>query len=176
MKSLKLSLLASALLATSPSAFAQDVGTTIYGSDGNSVGTVSEINNQVVVIDTGKHKAPVPVSLVFDGAKGKSVNATKGQIDMMMAERLAQAIAERDAALVQGASVVSAGGRAVGRLAQVDLGADTIMIETAEGLVKLKKEHFAVNPQGELAVLYSREQIASAAAGGKSAAARRGTR
>lgn len=172
----KLALLVSALLAAPAPVFAQAIGTTIYGRDGHAVGTVSAINDQVLVIDTGTHKAPVPVSLVFESAKGKSVNATRDQIDRMMAERRAQAIAARDAALVEGAGVVSAGGRAAGRLAQVNLAADTILLETAEGLVRLKKEHFAINPQGALAVLYSRDQIASAAARKQTAAARSGAR
>ncbi len=165
MKNLKLALLAGALAATPSAAFAQDVGATIYGNDGNAVGTVAEINDQVVVIDTGKHKAPVPVSMVFDGDKGKSVNATKDQVDAMMAGRIAQANAERDAKLVQGAAVLSAGGRPVGTLGAVDLAADTIILEAEAGALRMKKEHFAVNPQGQLTVLYSVDQIASAATG-----------
>lgn len=170
MKILKLALLAGAFVITPKAAFAQEVGATIYGNDGNVVGTVADINDQVVVIDTGTHKAPVPVSMVFDSDKGKSVNATRDQVDTMMAERIAEARAERDAALVKGAVVLSTGGRAVGTLAEVDLAADKIMLETPQGLLQMKKEHFAVNPQGELSVLYSRDQIASAATGGKTAA------
>ncbi len=165
MKTLKLALLAGALALTPSAGLAQDVGTTIYGNDGNPVGTVAEVNAQVVVIDTGKHKAPVPVSMVFDGDKGKSVNATRDQVDTMMDSRVAEAIAKRDAALVEGAAVVSAGGRAVGRLGAVDLAADTILLDAGQGTLRLKKEHFAVNPQGELTVLYSADQIASAASG-----------
>ncbi|MBU7579770.1 MAG: hypothetical protein KAF27_04775 [Porphyrobacter sp.] len=164
MKTLKLALLAGALTVT-PAAFAQDIGATIYGNDGNTVGTVTEVNDQVVVIDTGKHKAPVPVNMVFDGDKGKSVNATKDQVDTMMDSRIAEANAERDAKLVQGAQVVSAGGRAVGTLETVDLAADTILLKAEQGVLQLKKEHFAVNPQGQLTVLYSADQIASAASG-----------
>lgn len=165
MTNLKLALLAGALAVTPAAAFAQEVGATIYGNDGNAVGTVAELNEQVIVIDTGKHKAPVPVSMVFDGDKGKSVNATKDQVDTMMDQRTAEANTKRDAALVQGAAVVSAGGRAVGKLGTVDLAADTILLEAQQGTLKLKKEHFAVNPQGQLTVLYSAEQIASAASG-----------
>lgn len=161
MKTLKLALLAGALAVTPAAAFAQDVGATIYGNDGNAVGTVTEVNDQVVVIDTGKHKAPVPVSMVFDGDKGKSVNATKDQVDTMMDQRIAQADAERDAKLVQGAAVISSGGK----LGTVDLAADTIILEAEAGALKMKKEHFAVNPQGQLTVLYSVDQIASAATG-----------
>ncbi|PLK23231.1 hypothetical protein C0V72_10690 [Porphyrobacter sp. TH134] len=176
MTKLKLALLAGALAMTPAAAFAQDVGATIYGNDGNAVGTVTEVNDQVVVIDTGKHKAPVPVGMVFDGEKGKSVNATQAQVNTMMDERTAEANAKRDAALVQGASVVSAGGSDVGTLAAVDLTADAIMLQTPEGPLKLKKEHFAVNPQGKLTVLYSSEQIASAASGGKAQTATGGAR
>lgn len=165
MKTIKLALLAGALAVTPAAAFAQDVGATIYGNDGIAVGTVTEVNEQVVVIDTGKHKAPVPVSMVFDGDKGKSVNATKDQVDTMMDERVAEANAKRDAALVQGAAVVSAGGRSVGTLEKVDLAADTILLKAAQGTLQMKKEHFAVNPQGQLTVLYTADQIASAASG-----------
>ena len=81
----------------------------------------------------------------------------------------AEANAKRDAALVVGANVVSAGGRDVGKLTEVDLAADRILLESPQGMLQMRKEHFAVNPQGQLAVLYSREQIASAATGGGAA-------
>lgn len=168
MKNLKLALLAGAFALTPAAAFAQDVGATIYGSDGNAVGTVAEANDQVVVIDTGKHKAPVPVGMIADGEKGKTVGATKAQVDTMMDERIAEANAKRDAALVEGAAVVAVGGDPAGKLGKVDLAADTIALETDAGAsFQLKKEHFAVNPQGQLTVLYSKEQIASAAANSK---------
>lgn len=168
MKNLKMALLAGAFALTPAAAFAQDVGATIYGNDGNAVGTVAEVNDQVVVIDTGKHKAPVPVGMVLDGEKGKSVNATKAQIDTMMDERIAEANAKRDAALVAGAAVVTVGGRDAGKLGKVDLAADSIELLAPEGTFPMRKEHFAVNEQGKLMVLYSKEQIAAAAAGGKS--------
>lgn len=166
MKNLKMALLAGAFTLTPAAAFAQDVGATIYGNDGNAVGTVAEVNEQVVVIDTGKHKAPVPVGMVLDGEKGKSVNATKAQIDAMMDERIAEANAKRDAALVEGAAVVTVGGRDAGKLGKVDLAADSVELLAPEGTFPMRKEHFAVNGQGKLMVLYSKEQIA-AAAGGK---------
>lgn len=165
MKTLKLALLAGALAVTPAVAQAQDLGATIYGNDGNPVGTVAEVDDQVVVIDTGKHKAAVPVSMLYDAEAGKSVNATKDQVDAMMDERVAESNAKRDAAIILGASVVSTGGRDVGTLTAVDLAADNIMLETPQGLLQMRKEHFMVNPQGQLAVLYSQEQIASAAKG-----------
>ncbi len=44
--------------------------------------------------------------------------------------------------------MVSANGNPAGTLASVDLAADAIVLESLEGPVALKKEHFAVDPQG----------------------------
>lgn len=172
MKLLKIALLAGAVALGPAGAHAQSVGTTIYGSDGKPVGTVAEANAQVLVIDTGTHEAPVPVNLVFDGEKGKSVNATREQVDAMMAERLAEAGGRRDTALRKGAAVVSAGGRDIGTLAEVDLAANSIILASPEGPLRLKKEHFAVGREGQLTVLYSRDQIVSAAGGGRTGGSR----
>lgn len=171
---LRLASLAAALAVPAAAAHAQQVGSTIYGKDDQPIGTVAEADERVIVIDTGRHRAPVPVSLLYDAALGKSVNATREQVDTMMDERVAQAIAERDAKLVQGASVISAGGRAVGQLGPVDLEGDTILLQAEQGMLRLRKEHFAVSPQGALMVLYSRDQIASAASGGRTVIATRG--
>ncbi len=168
--------LASAIAMTSAATLAQDVGTTIYGSDGKPVGTVAKAEPRVVMIDTGKHKAPVPTNLLFDGEQGKSVNATKDLVDAMMDERLAEAAAKRDAKLAKGAEVISAGGRSVGTLAAVDLAGNAIVLDGPAGPVRLNKEHFAVSPQGDLMVLYSRDQIASAATSGKTAPSGSGAR
>lgn len=167
-----LALLVGALALNPAAAAAQSVGTTIYGRDGQPVGTVAEMNAQVVVIDTGTHKAPVPTNLVYESEKGKSVNASRGEIDMMMARRLAEAERRRDQALVAGTQVVSVSGRNVGTLSSVDLTGNAIILASQQGPLRLKKEHFAVNAQGDLMVLYSRDQIVSAAAGGKAGGVR----
>lgn len=167
MKPVKLALLATLLAATPAMASAQDVGATIYGNDGNPVGTVEQVTDQVIVIDTGKHKAPVPVSLIFEGETGPAVNATKDQVDAMMDQKVAEANAKRDAALVQGAAVVSINGNPAGTLGKVDLVADVITLDSPDGPIILKKEYFAVNPSGQLMALVTREQIATAAASRK---------
>lgn len=170
MKSMKLALLAT-LLATAPAAaFAQDVGATVYGNDKQPIGTVETVANGIVTIDTGKHKAPIPAELIGTGEAGPSINATKDQIDAMMDAQVAEANAKRDAALVAGAAVVSALGKPVGTLTEVDLAADAIVLESPEGPVALKKEHFAVSPEGQLMALFTLEQIASAAASAKETA------
>lgn len=167
MKSAKLALFATLLATTPAMAIAQDVGATIYGNDGNPVGTVEQVTDQVILIDTGKHKAPVPVSLIFEGETGPAVNATKEQVDSMMDQQVAAANAKRDAALVTGAAVLSINGNPAGTLGKVDLVADVITLDSPDGPILLKKEYFAVNPQGQLMALVTREQIASAAASRK---------
>lgn len=170
MKITKLALIATLFAATPATVFAQDVGATVYGNDGNAIGTVENVADGIVLIDTGKHKAPIPANLVGAGETGPSINATKEQIDAMMDAQVAEAIAKRDAALVPGAPVVSAMGKPVGTLSEVDLAADAFVLESPEGPVALKKEHFAVNPQGQLMALFTLEQIASTAASAKEAA------
>jgi len=164
MKSLKLALLAT-LLAAAPAvvpaaANAQDVGATVYGNDGNPIGTVEAVEEGVVVIDTGKHKAPIPANLIGAGDTGPSINATKGQIDAMMDAQVAEANAKRDAALVEGAAVVSADGVPAGTIYTID-SEDAVIIKNDAGIVTLTRESFAVNPEGMLMALYSSEQLAS---------------
>ena len=173
---LKIALAASALVAA-PAAFAQTAapadaassaittGATVLGNDGNPVGTVESIAGEVVVINTGKHRAPVPASAIATGEGRLSVNIAKAQLDEMMDKQVAEAAAKRDAALVTGAAVVAANGTPAGTLAEVDLAADTIVLASPAGKVALKKEHFAIDGDGRLMALFTREQIETAAAG-----------
>lgn len=182
MKITKLALAATLLAAVAPAAMAQEAapaqqaapaqtgqtaiapGATVMGNDGNPVGTVETVSGDVVVIDTGKHKAPVPASAIGMSETGPSVNISQAQLNEMMDAQMAEAMAKRDAALVAGAEVFSANGNPAGTLAEVDLGTDVIVLESPAGKVALKKEHFAVDPQGRLLALFTREQIETAAA------------
>lgn len=169
MNTVKQTLLAALLAAAPAMAHAQEVGATVLGNDGNPIGTVEAVADGIVTINTGKHKAPIPADLIAAGVNGASINATKDQIDAMMDAQVAEAIAKRDAALVAGAAVVSANSNPSGTLASVDLAADAIVLESPEGPVALKKEHFAVDPQGQLMALFTSEQITAAAASAKEA-------
>ena len=66
MKFAKLAIAAAlATAAVSGTAYAQEVttGATVYGPNGNVVGTVESVTNGVVTVDTGAHKAPLPTSV-----------------------------------------------------------------------------------------------------------------
>lgn len=178
MKFLKIALLSAAMAAT-PAVMAQEaapaaaeagsalsVGATVMGNDGNPIGTVENISGDVVIVNTGKHMAPIPAAAIGTGENGPSVNITQAQLDEMMDAQVAEANTRRDAALVAGAEVLSANGNPAGTLAEVDLAVDQIILESPAGKVALKKEHFAVDAQGRLLALFTREQITSAAAAG----------
>lgn len=147
-------------------AFAQDVavGATVYGPEGNAVGTIETVADGVVTLDTGAHKAPLPANAFGKGDKGPTITVTKAQLDGMIEQQLAAAAAQRDAALVAGAAVASAKGAPLGSVTSVD--GDAVVVETADGPVELKREHFAVDPQGALMALFTIEQIKAAVSGG----------
>lgn len=160
MKSVKLALIAT-LLATTPAVtFAQDVGATVYGNDGNPIGTVEAVADGVVTIDTGKHEAPIPADLIGTGETGPSINATQAQINAMMDQQVAEANAKRDAALVEGAAVVSADGMPAGIVYTID-SEDAVIVQNENGIVTLTRESFAVSPEGALMALYSAQQLAA---------------
>jgi hypothetical protein len=187
MKFPKIALL-SAVMSVTPAVMAQEVpaegaataessgaalalGTTVLGNDGNPVGTVDSISGEVVIIDTGTHKAPVPATAIGVGETGPSVNITQAQLNEMMDAQVAEANTRRDAALVQGAQVISANGNPAGTVAEVDLAGDVIVLDSPAGKVAMKKEHFAMDSEGRLMALFTREQIETAAAAGAQAGA-----
>ena len=173
MKFAKLAILATALAATPIAAHAAEVnaGATVYGPQGAEVGKIESVADGQAVLNTGKHKIPLGVEAFGEGATGLTITVTKAQIDEMMDQQVAAANAKRDAALVAGAAVAGAYGNDAGVLKEVDLAADSIILENELGPVALKKEHFAIDAEGKLIVLFTAEQIAETVAAAKAAAA-----
>ena len=160
MKFTKLALLATAMAAAPFAANAQDVGTTVFGNDDAAIGTVTTNDGSVVTVDTGKHKAPLPANLLAEREGKWTVNATKAQIDEMMDAQVAAANEARDAALVEGASVMSADGQPVGTIYTVDT-EDMVIIQNDAGIITLQRDSFAADANGVLVVLYSAADIAA---------------
>ncbi len=161
MKSAKLAILATAFAATPIAASAQDVGATVFGNDDAAIGTVKANADGIVTVDTGAHLAPLPANLLAEREGKWTVNATKAQIDGMMAAEKAKANAKLDAALVEGAAVISADSQPAGVIHTIDSAADQIVVMRDGGIIALKREHFAVDANGNLMALFSLEQIAA---------------
>ena len=164
MKFAKLAILATApaiALAVTPiAASAQDAGTTVYGNDDAPIGTVETNADGIVTVNTGKHMAPLPANLLAEREGKWTVNATQAQIDGMMDAQVAQAHAARDAALVEGAAVVSADGTPSGVVYTID-SEDVVIVKNEAGIVTLTREAFAADANGALMALYSAEQLAA---------------
>lgn len=156
----KLAILATAIAATPTAAFAQDAGATVFGNDDAPIGTVETNEGGIVTVDTGSFKAPLPANLLAEREGKWTVNATKAQIDGMMAAQKAEADAKRDAALVEGAAVMSADQMPAGTVYTVD-SEGTVILQNENGIVTLTKDVFAVDGNGALMALYSAEQLAA---------------
>lgn len=170
MKFAKLAFAAALATAALPgAAFAQDVaaGATVYGPQGNVVGTVTSVSGGVVVLDTGTHKAPLPANAFGKSDKGPTITVTKQQLDEMVSAQLAAAAQARDTALIAGAAVNSADGKPAGTVKSVE--GDDVVLETTDGPVALKRNTFAVDANGALMARYTAEQLTAAAKGGAGA-------
>lgn len=157
-------------LATAAQAQSVTVGATVYGPEGQPVGTIETVADGVVTVDTGKHKAPLPANAFGQGEQGPTITVTKTQLNAMLDERVAAANAKRDAALVATAAVVGAASQPVGVVKSVN-GNTVIVTRTTGGDVNLLREHFAVNPTGQLMVLFTNAQLDQAVAASTGAAA-----
>ena len=108
MKFAKLAILATALAATPIAAHAQDVGATVYGNDGNPIGTIESNDGANAVINTGKYSAALPVSAFGASDKGPTLNITKAAIE----EQLAAAQAAQEQAMAEAKAKAEAEARA----------------------------------------------------------------
>ncbi|AKM07235.1 hypothetical protein [Pelagerythrobacter marensis] len=160
--------IAAAGLATAAHAQGVSVGATVYGPEGNSVGTIENVAEGVVTVNTGKHRAPLPANAFGEGEQGPTITVTKAQLDQMLDEQLAAANAQRDAALVATAAVITADNQQLGVVKSVE--GDNVIVTGADTDLNLLREHFAVNQSGQLIVLFTQAQIQQALAAQTAAA------
>ncbi len=179
MKFAKLALLATALTVTPAAAFAQDAGTTVFGNDDAPIGTVESNADGIVTVDTGTHKAPLPANLLAEREGKWTVNATKAQIDGMMAQQVAQqqaaaqaqaaaeaeAAAKLNAAISVGTPVITADAQPLGTISE--LLADNVVVTNDDvGLVTLPRNFFALDANDQLVARANLEDIKAAVQGG----------
>ena len=179
MKFAKLAILAGAMAVTPFAANAQDVGATVFGNDDAPVGTVESNDGATVMVNTGKHVAPLPANLLAEREGKWTVNATQAQINGMMDQQVAQqqaaaaeaqaaaateAAAKLEAALVVGAPVITNDAQSLGTVSELQAENVVVTNDTA-GLITLPRNFFAVDAEGQLMALASLEQIMAAVQG-----------
>tara|TARA_R100001126_G_C4861331_1_gene167538 strand:+ start:142 stop:813 length:672 start_codon:yes stop_codon:yes gene_type:complete len=141
-----------------------EVGATVYGPEGNTVGTIEAMQDGVVVVNTGTYTAPVPANAFGEGPEGPIVSVTKDQLNAMMAEQEKQMAAARDAALIENATVLTADGVEIGTVTSID--GDNAIVTLEDGPVSLMRDQFATNETGALIVLATKDQLMAALNGG----------
>lgn len=170
MNTLKLAAAAIALSATP--AFAQDAapapataesqvvaGATVYGPQGNAVGTIESVADGQAILNTGKHMVPLAVNMYGPGDNGPTITVTKAQLDGMVDAQIAEANTARDAALVEGAAVMTADNASLGTVLEID-GANVVIARGGDETdkVTLPREYLAMGETGLMARL-TNEQI-----------------
>lgn len=179
MKFAKLALFATAIAAMPVAASAQDAGATVFGNDDAPVGTVESNDGTTVVINTGKHKAPLPTNLLAEREGKWTINATQAQVNGLMDQQVAQAAAaaeakaaaeaesaaKLDAALAVGTAVITADAMPLGTISELD-SANVVVTNDEVGLVTLPREFFALDANDQLVARASLADIKAAVQGG----------
>ncbi|RKF21930.1 hypothetical protein D6851_07925 [Altericroceibacterium spongiae] len=135
-------------------------GATVYGSDGNVIGTIESATSSVVTLNTGAHQIPLPTQIFAEGASGPTLNITKTELEAKVEEQMAQVNAQRDQALKEGAAVQTADNQPLGTIQSIE--GENVVVERSEGPVTLPKEYFAVDASGTLMVRATAAQIEQA--------------
>ncbi len=176
MKFAKLALAAVAIAAAPMTAQAQDVGSTVYGNDGQPIGQVTSNDGTNAVVSVGEYEAALPVSIFGTSEQGPTINTTREAIEGQLAAAAeqqaaaaaeaqaaaeAEAAARLEAALVVGAEVVTADAMSLGLVDEITGG--NVVVKTAdEQLVTLPQNFFAVDADGTLLALANLADIMAA--------------
>lgn len=139
------------------------VGATVYGPQGAVVGTIEQIANGIATVNTGTNKAPLPLSAFGQGEAGPTITVTQAQLNQLVEQQLAALAARRDAALVVGATVLTADNQQLGTIETVD--GDNIVVLRGEPArrVTLLRNYFTADDTGLKARL-TLQEIETAAA------------
>lgn len=147
----KIALTAAAALAAFAAnpAMAQEAGDTVMGNDGNAIGTVAQVSGEAVLLTVGEYQIALPANLFGESEAGPTLNVTRDQLVQLHEQQLAEAAAALEAALVEGAAVVTADPQPLGTVDSID-GENVIVAREDESLVTLPKTMFAVDPNAGL--------------------------
>jgi hypothetical protein len=172
---MKLSTLAAAaaltLAGVSAPALAQGAGiaagATIYGPDGEAVGTIEQVEGDNVVVNTGNMTAAVPASVLGEGETGPTIGWNRADFEAAITAANAEAEAQLEAQLAAGAQVYSVDGVLLGTVQSIDENG-LVVVELESGPVALGKDQMTLQNDRVtfLATAADVEAAAAAAQGG----------
>lgn len=133
-------------------------GAQVKDTNGGTVGTVTSVDGQFVILKTDKHEVRLPVNS-FTAADGHYLfGMTQAQLNA----EVEKAVVDPADLLKAGAIVRDASGGLVGTIETVDAGLATVKLATVS--VKLPVSAFAAGPQGLVIGMTAAELEAQAAA------------
>lgn len=144
-------------------------GVTIYGPEGNAVGTITSMGDGIATLDTGTYQVGLPLDRFgMNAEKQTTIAVTQSQLNEMMAKAHAEAAAKLEAALVAGAPVVDVNGVALGSVGKVE--GEDVTVETEWGAFALKKDNFVAG-EGTVTAQVLADQVKTALGASATAAA-----
>ncbi|WP_260922979.1 hypothetical protein [Novosphingobium sp. 9] len=144
------------------------VGAKVYAPDGSDVGTVEQVANGVVTVNTGTARAGLPTSSFAMRAKGLTIGMTKAQVEAAVGSAKAESDAAKDSALVVDAAIKSSDGVDEGIITNVQGDNVTFELPDKRSAI-LQKAYFSVGEDGSVALTMTDAAFKSAL--GASAAA-----
>jgi hypothetical protein len=140
------------------------VGTTVYGNDDAPIGTITQTIDGVVVLDTGAHQIPLPGEAFYTSEAGTAVNDTRDSLNARMDALKAEQEAALSAALVEGATLHSSDGVAVGTIQAVN-DDGSVLIAQDERAFTLERAQLGTDPAGGPMMLFTAAQLQAAFGG-----------
>jgi hypothetical protein len=135
-------------------------GVTVYGPEGNVVGTIDTLAEGIATLDTGTYKVGLPIDRFgMNAEKQTTVAVTQAQLNEMMAAAQAEAAAKLDAVLVAGAPVADVNGVSLGTVGSIE--GEDVTVETEWGAFALKKTSFVAG-EGSVTAQVLADQVKSA--------------
>lgn len=135
-------------------------GTTVYGSDGTLIGTVSRAEGNVILLDVDQRGVPIPSNAVTMGENGATINITKADLVAQFDQQVAAFEAQLDAAITAGAAVQTADGKELGTIRETS--SEAVVVDGTGGPLTLPRKMMTLDNQGVLIVRATMDQIQQA--------------
>lgn len=126
-----------------PAGSAMAAGATVYGPDGQPVGTIDKVEGGNAVLNTGNMIATLPLNAFGSSDRGPTITLNKADLEAAIGAANQQAAAALDAALVAGTQVYTVDGTLVGPVKSLEADG-LIVVEHASGPLSLKKDQLAM--------------------------------
>lgn len=123
------------------------VGGTVYGPDGNPVGTIEQVEGANVVLNTGTASATVPASALTPGEKGQTIGWNKAELEAAIAAEKQKSASVLDDKLIAGAEVFTVDKVAAGTIAEVKDDGMVVVNHTTAGPIQLPKAQMTVQEE-----------------------------